>query len=119
MAAATLVLFSASGQSSERRIPASARWLSSGYDNVRFRQNYDAVEVGVSSITDSQMVVYYMTTVVDPPTVPDTKANFKANKKPIPSIYNKVLQELIVQQHLTRYRQSYSYDPIFAFCLSP
>ncbi|CAN1231947.1 Protein THYLAKOID FORMATION1, chloroplastic, partial [Linum perenne] len=37
------------------------------------------------------------------PTVAETKLNFlKAYKKPIPSIYNNVLQELIVQQHLIR-----------------
>ncbi|KAI3981414.1 hypothetical protein MKX01_021537, partial [Papaver californicum] len=50
-----------------------------------------------------------------PPTVAETKLNFlKAYKRPIPSIYNTVLQELIVQQHLTRYKKSYRYDPIFA-----
>ncbi|CAM8880160.1 hypothetical protein QQ045_020644 [Rhodiola kirilowii] len=118
MAAATLVSFSALGQSSERKVfgsSSSARSLSSGYDNVRFRKSFDAIGFRASSSTGSRMVVYCMTTVADPPTVADTKANFlKAYKKPIPSIYNTVLQELIVQQHLTRYRQSYSYDPVFA-----
>ena len=51
----------------------------------------------------------------DPPTVSETKLNFlKAYKRPIPSIYNTVLQELIVQQHLMRYTRSYRYDPVFA-----
>lgn len=45
----------------------------------------------------------------------ETKSNFlKAYKKPIPSIYNTVLQELLVQQHLTRYKKNYQYDPVFA-----
>ncbi|CAJ2654983.1 unnamed protein product [Trifolium pratense] len=51
----------------------------------------------------------------DPPTVSETKLNFlKAYSRPIPSIYNSVLQELIVQQHLMRYKKSYRYDPVFA-----
>ncbi|GFP89542.1 protein thylakoid formation 1 chloroplastic [Phtheirospermum japonicum] len=52
---------------------------------------------------------------LDLPTVHETKSNFlKAYKRPIPSIYNTVLQELIVQQHLMRYKRSYRYDPVFA-----
>lgn len=51
----------------------------------------------------------------DAPTVSETKYNFlKAYKKPIPSIYNTVLQELIVQQHLMRYKRTYRYDAVFA-----
>ncbi|KAL2496915.1 Protein THYLAKOID FORMATION 1 [Forsythia ovata] len=51
----------------------------------------------------------------DVPTVSETKLNFlKAYKKPVPSIYNTVLQELIVQQHLMRYKSTYRYDPVFA-----
>ena len=51
----------------------------------------------------------------DVPTVSQTKLNFlKAYKRPIPSIYNTVLQELIVQQHLTKYKKSFRYDPVFA-----
>lgn len=49
------------------------------------------------------------------PTVSQTKLNFlKAYKRPIPSIYNTVLQELIVQQHLMKYKKSFRYDPVFA-----
>ncbi|XP_027341990.1 protein THYLAKOID FORMATION 1, chloroplastic-like isoform X3 [Abrus precatorius] len=38
----------------------------------------------------------------------------QAYKRPIPSIYNTTLQELMVQQHLMRYKRSYRYDPVFA-----
>ena len=56
-----------------------------------------------------------MSSVTDAPTVSETKLNFlKAYKRPIPSIYNTVLQELIVQQHLMKYKRSYRYDPVFA-----
>uniref|UniRef100_A0A7N0TJC1 Uncharacterized protein n=1 Tax=Kalanchoe fedtschenkoi TaxID=63787 RepID=A0A7N0TJC1_KALFE len=119
MAAVTSVSFSSVGQSSERKLfgsSASARSLGSGCENVRFRQNYEVVGVRASPISGwSRMVVHCMTTVADPPTVAETKANFlKAYKKPIPSVYNTVLQELIVQQHLTRYKRTYRYDPVFA-----
>lgn len=40
-----------------------------------------------------------------PPPVADTKANFLTHySKPIPAIYNVVLQELLVQQHFIRYK---------------
>ncbi|KAF8664469.1 hypothetical protein HU200_054643 [Digitaria exilis] len=49
-----------------------------------------------------------------PPTVAETKQNFlKSYKRPIPSIYSTVLQELLVQQHLMRYKRTYQYDPVF------
>eukprot|EP00898_Chlorokybus_atmophyticus_P002287 jgi/Chlat1/3059/Chrsp21S00240 len=64
----------------------------------------------------------------DIPTVADTKRAFLQNfSKPLPSIYNNVIQELLVQQHLVRqefvcallctkplYNVNYQYDPIFA-----
>ncbi|EPS62074.1 hypothetical protein M569_12719, partial [Genlisea aurea] len=60
-------------------------------------------------------LVHCMSLDADVPTVSQTKSNFlKAYKTPIPSIYNTVLQELIVQQHLMRYKKSYQYDPVFA-----
>ena len=67
----------------------------------------------------SQLVGYGLFTLhtwsADPPTVSETKLNFlKEYKRPIPSIYNTVLQELIVQQHLMRYKRSYRYDAVFA-----
>ncbi|XP_010904849.1 protein THYLAKOID FORMATION1, chloroplastic [Elaeis guineensis] len=50
-----------------------------------------------------------------PPTVAETKLNFlKSYKRPIPSIYNSVLQELLVQHHLMRYKRTYQYDAVFA-----
>lgn len=51
----------------------------------------------------------------DVPTVADTKASFiRSYRKPIPSIYSNVIQELLVQQHLMRYSATYTYDPVFA-----
>ena len=45
----------------------------------------------------------------------DTKSAFLTKfRKPIPSIYNNVIQELIVQQHLMRYNRTYKYDAVFA-----
>lgn len=42
-----------------------------------------------------------------PPPVSDTKASFLAHySRPIPAIYNVVLQELLVQQHFIRYVQA-------------
>lgn len=53
--------------------------------------------------------------VSDVPTVSETKLNFlKAYKRPIPSVYSAVLQELLVQQHLMRYKRTYQYDAVFA-----
>uniref|UniRef100_A0ACD5UMR8 Uncharacterized protein n=1 Tax=Avena sativa TaxID=4498 RepID=A0ACD5UMR8_AVESA len=64
----------------------------------------------------SRSVVRCVATAGDiPPTVADTKLNFlKSYKRPIPSIYSTVLQELLVQQHLMRYKSTYQYDPVFA-----
>ena len=48
-----------------------------------------------------------------PPTVSDTKAAFYENfKKPIPPIYNTVIQELLVQQHLMRWNKNYQFDEV-------
>ena len=45
----------------------------------------------------------------------ETKSSFlRAYKRPIPSIFNNVLIELLVQQHLTRYKRTYRYDAVFA-----
>eukprot|EP00245_Coleochaete_scutata_P001334 TRINITY_DN11643_c0_g1_i1.p1 TRINITY_DN11643_c0_g1~~TRINITY_DN11643_c0_g1_i1.p1 ORF type:complete len:324 (+),score=83.35 TRINITY_DN11643_c0_g1_i1:46-972(+) len=50
-----------------------------------------------------------------PPTVADTKAAFLSSyKKPLPSIYSNVIQELLVQQHLIRNNLTYKYDAVFA-----
>jgi hypothetical protein len=51
--------------------------------------------------------------VWDPPTVAVTKRKFlEAYSKPISGIYDAVLQELLVQQHLIRYQKRYKYDPV-------
>jgi hypothetical protein len=50
-----------------------------------------------------------------PPTVAETKRNFiEAYTRPIPAIYNTVLQELLVQQHFIRYGINYQYNAVSA-----
>ncbi|KAK9862303.1 hypothetical protein WJX84_001196, partial [Apatococcus fuscideae] len=50
----------------------------------------------------------------NPPTISDTKQKFyKQFKTPINPIYNTVIQELLVQQHLMRWNINYKYDAIF------
>jgi photosystem II biogenesis protein Psp29 len=50
-----------------------------------------------------------------PPTVADTKAKFtQAYTKPIPALYNTVVQELLVQQHFIRYSVNYKYNAVYA-----
>ncbi|GBF98120.1 hypothetical protein Rsub_10867 [Raphidocelis subcapitata] len=50
-----------------------------------------------------------------PPTVADTRARFlEGYKRPIPAIYNTVVQELLVQQHFIRYNVAYQYNEVFA-----
>ncbi|XP_019193894.1 PREDICTED: protein THYLAKOID FORMATION1, chloroplastic [Ipomoea nil] len=120
MAAVTSLSFSAIGQSPDRKAfnasSSSARCLSSTSDAFRFRTNFafDSLNFRTSSSgSGSRMVVHCMST--DVPTVSETKTNFlRAYKRPIPSVYSTVLQELIVQQHLMRYKKSYQYDPVFA-----
>ncbi|KAK3184251.1 hypothetical protein Dsin_031537 [Dipteronia sinensis] len=115
----TSVAFSAIGQSScEKKVNVSAtRYLASNFEGFRFRTSVLCNSVGVrASNSTSSLPIQCMSTVTDvPPTVSETKSNFlKAYKRPIPSIYNTVLQELIVQQHLMRYKKTYRYDPVFA-----
>ena len=44
----------------------------------------------------------------------DTKAKFyNKYKKPLPAVYNTVIQELLVQQHILRYNKNYSYDVVW------
>lgn len=48
-----------------------------------------------------------------PPTVADTKRKFyEAFRKPVPGIYNNIIQELLVQQHLMRWNKKYTYDEV-------
>lgn len=50
-----------------------------------------------------------------PATVADTKKKFlDSYKLPIPSIYNTVIQELLVQMHFVRYGTKYEYNEIYA-----
>ncbi|KAF8411249.1 hypothetical protein HHK36_003796 [Tetracentron sinense] len=123
MAAISSLSFSALGQASERKVPVSAtRSFVSNFDGFRFRTNYGSDSFVVqTSNSSSRMVIQCLSSVaggvptVSVPTVSDTKLNFlKAYKRPIPSIYNNVLQELIVQQHLMRYKRTYQYDAVFA-----
>uniref|UniRef100_A0A3Q7I9J3 Protein THYLAKOID FORMATION1, chloroplastic n=1 Tax=Solanum lycopersicum TaxID=4081 RepID=A0A3Q7I9J3_SOLLC len=118
MAAVTSVSFSAITQSAERKSSVSS---SRSIDTFRFRSNFSFDSVNVrSSNSTSRFVVHctstcYIELFPDLPTVADTKMKFlTAYKRPIPTVYNTVLQELIVQQHLTRYKKSYQYDPVFA-----
>lgn len=53
-----------------------------------------------------------------PPPLSDTKASFLSHyKRPIPAIYNVVLQELLAQQHFMRYAVNYAYNEVFALGL--
>ncbi|KAJ6291357.1 hypothetical protein OIU76_023427 [Salix suchowensis] len=116
MAAVTSVSFSAIAQSSSDRRAFCTAARTFGFEGFRFRSSFSCHYVGVrASNSTSRMVIHCMSTSTDvPPTVAETKLNFlKAYKRPIPSIYNTVLQELIVQQHLMKYKKTYRYDPVF------
>ncbi|KEH39038.1 putative protein Thf1 [Medicago truncatula] len=117
MAALTSLSFSATSQCSQRKSTlSSTRFLASSSDmfGIRTDSSYHCVGVRVGN-SASKMVIQCMSSVTDVPSVSETKLNFlKAYKRPIPSIYNNVLQELIVQHHLMRYKTSYQYDSVFA-----
>lgn len=117
MAAVTSLSFSTLGQSSERRVSVPpSRLFVSNFDAFRIRTSFSCDSAGVrASNSNSSMVIRCMSSGTDVPTVSETKLNFlNAYKRPIPSIYNTVLQELIVQQHLMRYKRTYCYDAVFA-----
>ncbi|KMZ63330.1 Protein thf1 [Zostera marina] len=104
------------GQTAERRsqpastVTPSVFARSRTFGGLTFRKSS-----GTSSSSHVVPIRCVSTSTDVPPTVSDTKANFlKAYKRPIPSIYNTILQELMVQQHLMRYKKTYQYDPIFA-----
>ncbi|KAK6120616.1 hypothetical protein DH2020_045649 [Rehmannia glutinosa] len=99
MAAVTSVSFTAVAQSPDRKF--STRSYSAS--------TFDAFKLRTRNTTSENLSWFSLPS--DVPTVSQTKANFlKAYKRPIPSIYNTVLQELIVQQHLMRYKRSYRLD---------
>ncbi|XP_051135592.1 protein THYLAKOID FORMATION1, chloroplastic [Andrographis paniculata] len=114
MAAVTSVSFPAVAQYPDRKFSVRGYSASSIYTfKLRNVVSYDLCSIRASNA--ARMVVRCMSTSTDIPTVSETKMNFlKAYKRPIPSVYNTVLQELIVQQHLMKYKRSYRYDPVFA-----
>ncbi|KAF7823057.1 protein THYLAKOID FORMATION1, chloroplastic [Senna tora] len=138
MAAVTSLSFSALTQCSERKLSVSStRFLGSNSNAFRLRMNFSYHGVILPFPNSApKMVIQCMSSQTqtdesksfsngqystllpirqDIATVSETKFNFlKAYKRPIPSIYNTVLQELLVQQHLMRYKRSYRYDPVFA-----
>ncbi|KAF7140036.1 hypothetical protein RHSIM_Rhsim06G0153100 [Rhododendron simsii] len=110
MAAVSSLAFSALGQSTERKVTAPSP--RPNFDGVRCRTSFSftSLRVRVSKIS-----IRCMSSFTDVPTVAETKSNFlNAYKRPIPSIYNTVLQELIVQHHLMRYKRTHRYDAVFA-----
>ncbi|AEC07092.1 Protein THYLAKOID FORMATION 1 [Arabidopsis thaliana] len=103
--------FPALGQSDKISNFASSRPLASA---IRICTKFS--RLSLNSRSTSKSLIHCMSNVTaDVPPVSETKSKFlKAYKRPIPSIYNTVLQELIVQQHLMRYKKTYRYDPVFA-----
>uniref|UniRef100_A0A0C9S874 TSA: Wollemia nobilis Ref_Wollemi_Transcript_12279_1325 transcribed RNA sequence n=1 Tax=Wollemia nobilis TaxID=56998 RepID=A0A0C9S874_9CONI len=90
---------------------------SSGIHALRWRVTPGIDHVFFVGVTRSRVSssIRCGVTVTDIPTVAETKKAFlKAYKRPIPNIYSNVIQELIVQQHLMRYKSTYQYDPVFA-----
>ncbi|XP_057792555.1 protein THYLAKOID FORMATION1, chloroplastic-like isoform X2 [Salvia miltiorrhiza] len=116
MAAVASVSFASIAQSAHRKfsLPPSHGCLVSNFTALKLRSPRGSCNFRSRSVRTA-VAVNCASAAADPPTVAETKLNFlKAYKRPIPSIYNTVLQELIVQQHLTRYKKSYQYDPVFA-----
>ncbi|KAJ7981383.1 protein THYLAKOID FORMATION1, chloroplastic-like [Quillaja saponaria] len=117
MASVSSLSLSTLSKCSDRKVVVSStRSLVSNSESFRFLANFPSHSIGIrTSSSASKMVIRCVSSVTGVPTVSETKLNFlKAFRRPIPSIYNTVLQELIVQQHLTRYKRTYSYDPVFA-----
>ncbi|PON80546.1 Protein Thf [Parasponia andersonii] len=118
MASLTSLSFSAISQCSERRtVVSSSRSLASNSECLRVRTSFSCHYVGFrASNSTSRMGIHCMSSTTDAaPTVAETKLNFlKAYKRPIPTVYNTVLQELLVQQHLIKYKKTFRYDPVFA-----
>ncbi|CAF2114469.1 hypothetical protein HID58_083135 [Brassica napus] len=114
MAAIASLSFPALGQSGKISNPTPCRPLASVSAICR-RLSRRSLTSSRPSTSSPKFVIHCMSSVTDVPPVSETKSNFlKAYKRPIPSIYNTVLQELIVQQHLMRYKRTYRYDPVFA-----
>ncbi|KAL8267283.1 hypothetical protein R6Q59_004627 [Mikania micrantha] len=115
---ATLSFCGVTQSASERKtcLLSSSRSLQSDSYAFRIRTRFSLHSISIrASNLSSRFVVHCMSTGSDPPPVSETKLKFlNAYKRPIPSIYNTVLQELIVQQHLMKYKKTYRYDAVFA-----
>lgn len=121
MATVTSLSFCGVAQSpSDRKLclssSSSSRSLLSNSDAIRVRSSFSFHSISFrASNSSSRFVVHCMSSGSVPPPVSETKLKFLSSyKRPIPSIYNTVLQELIVQQHLMRYKKTYRYDAVFA-----
>ncbi|KAF5481187.1 hypothetical protein F2P56_001857 [Juglans regia] len=116
MAAVISLSFSVPSQCPERKaIISCTRTSATNSEGFRLRSSLSCHYVGVRSSASCSRVIHCMSTSIEVPTVSETKLNFlKKYNRPIPTVYNNVLQELIVQQHLMRYKRTYQYDPVFA-----
>ncbi|KAL3153476.1 hypothetical protein ABBQ38_011808 [Trebouxia sp. C0009 RCD-2024] len=86
-----------------------------GLASVVSRRSQQALIVRRSSQRAARSVNCTRAEAWNPPTVSDTKrAFYESFKKPIPPIYNTVILELLVQQHLLRWNFTYQYDEVFA-----
>nr|PNR32042.1 hypothetical protein PHYPA_026167 [Physcomitrium patens] len=107
------VRFDANGAVEKARSLRSVAWQMGACPLEQLRSVSKKVEV--VSARRGVVACAAAAAATDVPTVSETKASFiKSYRKPIPSIYSNVIQELLVQQHLMRYNSTYTYDPIFA-----
>lgn len=117
MAAVTSLSLSISAAAHSIERKGSVTWtptFASSFFSIRLR-SYHFSATSKASKSPSTFLIKCMSSTSDAPPVSETKLDFlRAYKRPIPSIYNNVLQELIVQQHLMRYKKTYRYDPVFA-----
>ncbi|XP_057874155.2 protein THYLAKOID FORMATION1, chloroplastic isoform X2 [Cryptomeria japonica] len=106
-------------RSASRTLVPSSNAIFSSSGSIRWRTVGGVDQIGGVSRSFGRPSVSVIRCSVsmaaDIPTVAETKLDFiKAYKRPIPNIYSNVIQELIVQQHLMRYKATYRYDPVFA-----
>lgn len=89
--------------------------FSKAFSSVALQSSHVCQKRNRTHISSTAAPLCVAEATVSPPTVSDTKSAFlNKYKRPIPALYNNVIQELLVQQHLTRYNSGYKYDPIFA-----
>ncbi|XP_021738339.1 carboxyl-terminal-processing peptidase 2, chloroplastic-like isoform X2 [Chenopodium quinoa] len=117
MAAVTSLSFSALSQSFERKLSVPSTRT---FESIRVRSDLSSDPSAAVSASNSSFgfVIQCMSStsaITETPPVSATKLNFlKAYKRPIPSIYNNLLQELFIQRHLMRCERTYRYHPVFA-----